>query len=115
MASSRQFDSAAAAATAAAEVVGIVRALLIACLAFAAVADAAPSALAPPSGAGAPIIGGQGDFKYQFMPDKLALPDGAEIRDAHGLELDSANNIYLTCVAFACRKTPWLNLQLRFS
>ncbi len=44
----------------------------------------------------APIIGGSGEFRYQYMPGLLKLPEGAEIRDAHGLELDSKNNIYLT-------------------
>ena len=42
-----------------------------------------------------PIIGGWGDWKYQYMPDLLALPLGAEVQDAHGLELDAAGNIYL--------------------
>ena len=54
----------------------------------------------------APIIGGQGAFKYQYMPEKLVLPPGAEIRDAHGLELDSANNIYLTYGNWADGKPP---------
>ena len=30
------------------------------------------------------------------MPDLLALPAGAEVQDAHGLELDVEGNIYLT-------------------
>ena len=54
----------------------------------------------------APIIGGQGAYRYQYMPDKLVLPQGAEIRDAHGLELDSKNNIYLTYGNWADGKPP---------
>ena len=35
-----------------------------------------------------PIIGGYGDFKYQYMPDRLQLPPGTELLNAHGLVLD---------------------------
>ena len=44
----------------------------------------------------APIIGGSGDFKYQYMPDLLKMPDGAVLVNAHGLVTDAENNIYLT-------------------
>jgi hypothetical protein len=43
-----------------------------------------------------PIIGGQGDFRYQYMPDLLKLPNGADIQDAHGLEVDQDHNIYVS-------------------
>jgi hypothetical protein len=43
-----------------------------------------------------PIIGGQGKFRYQYMPDLLKAPEGASLVNCHGLVLDSDNNIYLT-------------------
>jgi len=43
-----------------------------------------------------PIIGGQGDYRYQYMPDRLQPPPGATMVNCHGLVLDSDNNIYLT-------------------
>eukprot|EP00658_Telonema_sp_P-2_P085281 TRINITY_DN9697_c0_g1_i3.p1 TRINITY_DN9697_c0_g1~~TRINITY_DN9697_c0_g1_i3.p1 ORF type:complete len:334 (-),score=78.95 TRINITY_DN9697_c0_g1_i3:283-1284(-) len=46
--------------------------------------------------AASPIIGGQGDFKYQYMPDLLQAPAGASLVNCHGLVTDEANNIYLT-------------------
>jgi hypothetical protein len=33
----------------------------------------------------APIIGGQGAFKYQYMPDLLKAPAGANMVNCHGL------------------------------
>ena len=33
---------------------------------------------------GAPIIGGYGDFKYQYMPGLLQFPAGAEASPFHG-------------------------------
>ena len=53
----------------------------------------APPAPTPPPG---PIIGGQGRWRYQYMPDLLQLPAGAEMQHAHGLEVDKSGNIYLT-------------------
>lgn len=47
-------------------------------------------------GADPPIIGGQGDFKYQYMPDLLQPPPGANMVNCHGLAQDDDNNIYLT-------------------
>lgn len=44
----------------------------------------------------APIIGGQGSFKYQYMPELLQFPQGASPVNCHGLARDLANNIYLT-------------------
>jgi len=43
-----------------------------------------------------PIIGGQGDFKYQYMPDLLKAPAGASLVNCHGLVTDADDNIYLT-------------------
>jgi hypothetical protein len=43
-----------------------------------------------------PIIGGQGDFKYQYMPDLLKPPAGAKLVNCHGLVTDKDKNIYLT-------------------
>ena len=45
---------------------------------------------------GASIIGGSGDWRYQYMPELLQLPQGAQVQDAHGLELDDDGNILLT-------------------
>jgi hypothetical protein len=47
------------------------------------------------------IIGGQGDFKYQYMPELLQVPDGCCIGkdpkcNAHGVVTDKDDNIYLT-------------------
>jgi len=36
----------------------------------------------------APIIGGQGDFVFQFEPSRLALPAGTSLNNAHGLVVD---------------------------
>jgi len=44
----------------------------------------------------APIIGGWGNFKYQYMPDLLKPPPTASLVNCHGLVTDKANNIYLT-------------------
>jgi len=53
--------------------------------------------LATPTKLGAgPIIGGQGDFKYQYMPDLLKPPAGATLVNCHGLVTDKDKNIYLT-------------------
>ena len=46
--------------------------------------------------AAAPIIGGQGDFKYQYMPELLQAPAGTAIVNAHGLVTDKEGNIILT-------------------
>jgi len=43
-----------------------------------------------------PIIGGQGDFRYQYMPELLRPPVGANMVNCHGLITDDDNNIYLT-------------------
>lgn len=49
----------------------------------------------------APIIGGSGAFKYQYMPELLQPPPGSSLltgSDAHGLVTDAKKNIYLTYV-----------------
>ena len=43
----------------------------------------------------APIIGGQGKFRYQYMPDLLKM-EGASLVNCHGLVTDEDKNIYLT-------------------
>jgi hypothetical protein len=43
-----------------------------------------------------PIIGGQGKFRYQYMPQLLQPPAGASLVNCHGLVTDNQNNIYLT-------------------
>ena len=43
-----------------------------------------------------PIIGGQGKFRYQYMPNLLQPPAGASLVNCHGLVTDNLNNIYLT-------------------
>jgi len=43
-----------------------------------------------------PIIGGQGQFRYEYMPDLLIPPAGANMTNCHGLVTDRDNNIYLT-------------------
>jgi|Transcript_12871 hypothetical protein len=52
--------------------------------------------LSLPTVAAAPIIGGQGAYKYQYMPDLLQPPPGASLVNCHGLVTDANNNIYLT-------------------
>lgn len=44
----------------------------------------------------APIIGGQGKFRYQYMPDLMKPPAGAAMVDCHGLVVDKDENILLT-------------------
>jgi len=46
--------------------------------------------------AAAPIIGGTGAFRYQYMPELLQPPAGAVVVNAHGLVTDAAGNIILT-------------------
>lgn len=48
------------------------------------------------SSAAAPIIGGQGKYRYQYMPDLLKPPAGAEMVNCHGLSVDADENIILT-------------------
>jgi len=47
-------------------------------------------------GAAAPIIGGSGKFRYQYMPNLLQAPAGATFVNCHGLAIDKDENIILT-------------------
>jgi hypothetical protein len=47
-------------------------------------------------GGAAPIIGGSGKFKYQYMPELLKAPAGAAFVNCHGLSIDADENILLT-------------------
>lgn len=44
----------------------------------------------------APIIGGYGKFRYQYMPDLMQPPAGASLVNCHGLVTDKDANIFLT-------------------
>jgi hypothetical protein len=44
----------------------------------------------------APIIGGSGKFRYQYMPELLKAPPGASFGNCHGLSVDKDENIILT-------------------
>lgn len=59
------------------------------------VAEAAPI-IATSDGISAPIIGGSGKFRYQYMPDLLKPPAGAALVNCHGLSVDKDENIILT-------------------
>ena len=43
-----------------------------------------------------PIIGGWGDFRYQYLPDRLQPPPGSSMVNCHGLVVDASQNIILT-------------------
>ena len=53
---------------------------------------APPGPPGPPRPPQPPIIGGTGAWRYQYMPELLALPVGAEVQDAHSMELDAASD-----------------------
>lgn len=61
-------------------------------------ADEAPFETAenqpPPDGK--PLVSGSGEFRYQYVPEKLALPSEVKMRNGHGLCLDTQGNIYFT-------------------
>jgi hypothetical protein len=48
---------------------------------------------APPK---TPVISGSGEFRYQYAPEKLVLPDEVKMRNGHGLCRDTQGNIYFT-------------------
>jgi hypothetical protein len=48
---------------------------------------------APPK---TPVISGYGEFRYQYTPEKLVLPDEVKMRNGHGLCRDTQGNIYFT-------------------
>jgi hypothetical protein len=53
------------------------------------------SAALPGHGA-PPIIGGSGEFRYQYDPTKMLLPAGSQLLNAHGLVTSADGSIYLT-------------------
>jgi hypothetical protein len=60
------------------------------------VAEAAaetPAAAGPPEH---PVISGTGDFRFEYMPDKLRLPPEVKMKNGHGLCHDTQGNIYFT-------------------
>lgn len=58
-------------------------------------ATTAISSAAQPDAA-APVISGGGAFRYRYLPDRLVLPPGVEMRNGHGLCHDAKGNIYFT-------------------
>lgn len=51
--------------------------------------------IAASDGTSAPIIGGSGKFKYQYMPNLMKM-EGASFVNCHGVVTDKDKNIYLT-------------------
>ncbi len=49
-----------------------------------------------PSGHRDPIMGGRGEFRYEYVPEKLVLPPTVKMKHGHGLCHDQAGNIYFT-------------------
>eukprot|EP00040_Diaphanoeca_grandis_P025485 m.141220 g.141220 ORF g.141220 m.141220 type:complete len:439 (+) comp30169_c0_seq1:88-1404(+) len=52
--------------------------------------------IARSNGDAAPIIGGSGKFRYQYMPELVVPPTGAQMANCHGLSVDKDENIILT-------------------
>lgn len=50
----------------------------------------------PTNGVPARIISGAGDFRYEYLPEKLVLPPQVHMRHGHGLCRDSQGHIYFT-------------------
>jgi len=48
------------------------------------------------AGAAEPIVSGTGDFRYEYVPAKLAVPPEVKMKNGHGLCRDTAGNIYFT-------------------
>jgi hypothetical protein len=42
------------------------------------------------------VVSGQGDFRYEYVPGKLELPAGVQMKHGHGLCRDADGNIYFT-------------------
>jgi hypothetical protein len=55
-----------------------------------------PAAPAAPPASDGPILSGSGEFRYQYVPDKLTLPPEVKMRHGHGLCHDADGNIYFT-------------------
>jgi hypothetical protein len=43
-----------------------------------------------------PVLSGRGDFRYQYVPEKLVLPPEVKMKNGHGLCHDTQGNIYFT-------------------
>lgn len=43
-----------------------------------------------------PILSGSGEFRFEFVPDKLMLPPDVKMKNGHGLCRDAQGNIYFT-------------------
>ena len=55
-----------------------------------------PPVVGASDGIAAPIIGGSGKFRYQYMPELLKTPAGGSFGNCHGLSVDNDENIILT-------------------
>jgi hypothetical protein len=55
--------------------------------------DAGAANAGAPAG---PIISGSGEFRYQYVPEKLALPPEVKMKNGHGLCHDDQGRIYFT-------------------
>jgi hypothetical protein len=55
--------------------------------------EAAP---APSPAGGQPVTGGSGQFRYEYVPEKLVLPPEVRMKNGHGLCRDAQGNIYFT-------------------
>ena len=49
--------------------------------------------IARSNGDAAPIIGGSGKFRYQYMPELLQAPAGATFVNCHGLAIDKVKEL----------------------
>jgi hypothetical protein len=45
---------------------------------------------------GGPLVSGSGEFRYQYVPEKLMLPPEVKMKNGHGLCHDTEGNIYFT-------------------
>jgi hypothetical protein len=43
-----------------------------------------------------PVVSGEGDFRYRYFPEKLALPGEVKMKNGHGPCHDTEGNIYFT-------------------
>ncbi|HWW02000.1 MAG TPA: hypothetical protein VNZ64_20035 [Candidatus Acidoferrum sp.] len=56
-------------------------------------AAASSSSATPPT---SPIVSGTGEFRYQYVAEKLVLPPEVKMKNGHGLCLDTQGNIFFT-------------------
>ncbi len=59
-------------------------------------APAGAPATAPLKDKPGAVVSGSGEFRYQFDPDKLVLPDEVKMKNGHGLCRDADGRIYFT-------------------